>query len=144
MSTLLLGPSIALGERQATVDEFFSSMRSEMSGDSQPDNTRLFAFLLGLVAFILCVVAIKHWTRRRKTTQQPLRNQRKLLKEASRKAGVSRAQMRTLQSLAEAEGLSSPLVAVICPSVLKKLAGRAENDKQRAAVSALARQMARR
>ncbi|MFT3786996.1 MAG: hypothetical protein QM770_12655 [Tepidisphaeraceae bacterium] len=129
-------------------EDFFKSMRGQMSGNKDDaaatpaDDTRIIALFVAILALSLCLVAIKHWTTRR-ASPKPANNQKKLLNEAAKRAGVSKRQMKQLEQLAKAEGLSSPLVAIICPSLLKKLAGRAESEKQRDAISSLARSMTR-
>ena len=96
-----------------------------------------------VTACVLMYVALKHWHRTR-TAPRPLRNHRKLLKEAARASGgVSRRQLKAFNSLATDAGLSSPLVALICPSSIGRMAGKIREDRQRVALRALAEDLVR-
>lgn len=98
---------------------------------------------LVLIAIVLMYVALKHWHRTR-TAPKPLRNHRKLLAEAAKATpGVSRRQMQALGGLANTAGLSSPLVAMICPSAINRLAGQIREEKQRQALRTLAESLVR-
>jgi hypothetical protein len=145
---LLASPAFAQpAQPPASVNEFFASMKGEFnSAAAEPDHRPLFAVVLALCAASLGVVAVRQWNRRstpKPGARAPVKNQKKLLSEAARLAGVSKSQMRQIESLTRAEGLSSPLVAIICPSVLKKLASSADTDHEKHAIAHLARQMAR-
>lgn len=128
-----------------SVSDFFSSMKGEFNGQSsQTDHKALFAVVLAIVAASMGLLALHHWKRR--STPRPGNkatpgSQKKLLAEASRLAGVNRAHMKQIESLTRDEGLSSPLVAIICPSVLKKLSQQAHTEHQKHALTAIARQL---
>ncbi len=134
--------------QSSSVNDFYNSMKGEFSGQSAPEDHRpLYAVVLGLAAVGLGLLAVRHWNRRSAPTpgaKAPPKSQKKLLAEATKLAGVSKSQMKQLESLARAEGLSSPLVAIICPSVLKKLSQDARTEHQKHAITALARQMTNR
>jgi hypothetical protein len=140
-ASLLMSPRSALAnDRPPTLDEVFQSVQGSMKSDTNPD--QLIGFGLCVLALLLMIVAVKFWSQKR-AAPTPLRSQKKLMNEAARAVGISKAQMKHLQPLAEEEGLSSPLVAVICPSVLKRLAARAKTEKQRTTITDLARAMSK-
>ena len=92
---------------------------------------------LAVVAIVLMVVAIKHWNRRR-ANPKPLNDQRKLLDEAARAAGMSKRKLKRIAPLAQAEGLNSPLVAMLCPSAIKRLADHVKTGEEQEALKSMA------
>jgi hypothetical protein len=65
-----------------------------------------------------------------------------LLEEIARASGLSKRQLKRLEASAKAGGLSSPLVAAICPSVLLKRAGAARSGTEKSQWASLSRQVA--
>lgn len=89
------------------------------------------------VAVIGMTVAIKQWNRRR-ANPKPLNNHRKLLDESARAAGISTRKLKRIAPLAQAGGLSSPLVAMLCPSAIKRLADHVKTNEEQEALKAVA------
>jgi type IV secretory pathway VirB2 component (pilin) len=88
------------------------------------------------IAAVGMTVAIKHWSRRR-ANPKPLNDQRRLLDEASRAAGIAKRKLKQIAPLAQAEGLSSPLVAMLCPSAIKRLADHVKTSDEQEALRAV-------
>jgi hypothetical protein len=141
-SMLVCSASLA---QNTSVNDFYNSMKGEFSGQSTSEDHRpLYAVVLGAAAIGLAALAVRHWSVRpapKPGVKAPPKSQKKLMAEAAKLAGVSKSHMKQLESLAKAEGLSSPLVAIICPSVLKKMSQDARTEHQKHAITALARQM---
>jgi type IV secretory pathway VirB2 component (pilin) len=140
MVSVAAGSARAQQSQQPTLDEVFQSVQGSMKGDFDP--TQAVGLLLAVLALGMMILAVRFWSKKR-STPTVLKSQKSLMREASRAVGLPGAQLKQLQPLAEEEGLSSPLVAVICPSVLKRLAARARTEKQRQALAELARQMSK-
>ncbi len=132
---ILMSPVMALANPR--IEDVFSSIKEQTRGQSAEPN-RIAALMIALIALALAYVAAKHWNHR-SAKPKPLNNQKKLLKEVCRKTGVPRGQLKQISDLTESQGLTSPLVAMICPSVLRKLAASARTDQQRRALADVAR-----
>ena len=117
------------------LDAVFKSLQTSTQG--QPVHIPFKPIALVVAGVILMSVAVKHWNRR-KANPKPLTNHRKLLVEASRAAGVSKTRLRRIGPLAAADGLSSPLVAMICPSAIKRLAAVVKTADEQEALKSIA------
>ena len=126
------------GPRLADV---FKSMQPGGQPESPVRGTPIAAAAAGLVGM---AIAISQWTKRRAARPKPVGDHRKLLDEIARASGLSRRQLKRLESAARAGGLSSPIVAAICPSVLFRRAGAARSGTERSMWVALSRQVASR
>jgi hypothetical protein len=93
-----------------------------------------------LLASVLAYFAVKHWNRRQ-SKPKSLHNHTKLLKETAAAAGVSMRNLKALDSLAKAQGLSSPLVAILCPSAISELARHVKTEGERKAVNEVAKKL---
>jgi cell division inhibitor SulA len=124
---------------QPKLNDVFKSIQSNTQG-TETDSSRIVAFMLLIIAIALAYTAVKHWNKR-STKPRVVHSHRKLLRETCRRAGVDRAKVKQISDLADAQGLASPLVAMICPSVLRKLAANAKSDAQRRALADAAREI---
>jgi hypothetical protein len=136
LAMVLLSHGIALAEKPK-LDEVLKSISANSRGSSEPVNWM--PFLLVIVSGILVYVAVKHWNRRQ-TAPKALNNHAKLMKEAAPAAGVSVRSLKNIESLARGQGLSSPLVAMLCPSAITELARHVKTDAERRAINDIARQ----
>lgn len=118
----------------------FKSLQESTQG--QAIDLPLVPIAIFAVAAVGMTVAIKQWTRRR-ANPKPLNDQRKLLDEAARAAGMSKRQLRRIAPLAQAEGLNSPLVAMLCPSAIKRLAEHVKTSDEQEALKTMAESLFR-
>lgn len=124
--------------QKPSLDQVFKSIHDSTAGRTQSVNP--IPFLLLILAAALMYVAVKYWNRRQ-TTPKSLNNHAKLLKEAAGVSGVSARQLKALESLAKAQGLSSPLVALICPSAITQLAKQVKTNSEKQALTDLAKRV---
>jgi hypothetical protein len=110
----LLGSAVSA---QPTQQEVFQSINKNV-GDSV-DPVKMLAFVLCVVATIILLCIVGH-RRNRKVTPKPLNHPGKLLKEVARSMNLKPAEVRQLKVLAEGQDVSSPLVLLLCPSLLSK------------------------
>jgi hypothetical protein len=83
------------------------------------DGTKVLA-VLALMAGVILVIALINQSRQRVVRPRTLNHPGKLLKEVSKTVNLKPAELRQLKTLAEAQELSSPLLLLLCPSVLSK------------------------
>lgn len=122
------------------LDDVFKSMKNNSRADEAP--TRGAPIAIAAAGLVGAAVAVSQWNKRRAAKPKPVGDHRKLLDEIARASGLSRRQLRKLEAAAKAGGLSSPIVAAICPSVLFKRAGAARSGTERSQWVALSRQVA--
>jgi hypothetical protein len=114
LSSFILHPASLAGNTQADV------LRSiNQNVGKQVDPSKLLAVLLSIVALIV-VVAVVNYRRKRVIVPKPLNHPGKLVKQIARAIDLKPAELKQLRVLAEARELSSPLVLLLCPSLLRK------------------------
>jgi hypothetical protein len=134
--------SVAPAKPANRLDQVFKSLQESTQG--QPVDISWTPLLIAVLAAGMGWFAVKHWKRHRaKPAVKTLNNHRKLIRDAARAAGLSQRQLKTISPLAQSQGLSSPLVAIICPSALKKLAQNVQTSEQQDALKAMARGLIR-
>jgi hypothetical protein len=117
------------------LDAVFKSLQESTQGSGI--DLPLVPMAIFAAAVLGMTVAIKQWTRRR-ANPKPLNDQRKLLDEAARAAGMSKRKLKRIAPLAQAEGLNSPLVAMLCPSAIKRLADHVKTGEEQEALKTMA------
>lgn len=117
------------------LDEVFQSLKDSTQGDGI--SVPIGPLALFVAAAVMAKYAIKHWKRVR-SAPRPLSSHRKLLAEAARASGISKRKLKRIVPLAQADGLSSPLVAIICPSAIKRLAKVVRTADEQEALKSLA------
>ncbi len=135
---LLVTGSSALAENSLKLDDVLKSINESSRGDQQ--TISILPFALVILAVILMYTAVKHWNRIQ-TKPKVLNSHAKLLKEAAKITGISAKNLKNLESLAKAQGMSSPLVAMICPSSIGQLARSVKTQNERKAVTELSTQL---
>ncbi|MGH7179994.1 MAG: hypothetical protein ACREJC_21635 [Tepidisphaeraceae bacterium] len=100
-------------------EEVFQSFRDNLGNKTDP--ATLVALLCGVVGIVLVLVVFNKW-RQRDLTPRVLNHHRKLLKEVSKRVDLRPAEVRHLRALAEQQEVSRPLVLLLCPSILGKIA----------------------
>jgi len=127
------------------LDAFYAGLRGNPQGPS--DMTSVYAFFLIAAAIILALVAITHWKKVRKSDTKKIGRARslahhgKLLKEIAKGSGIPTKQLKAIMPLTQSLGASSPLVALLCPSLLKRLADQTPDGQGRDALAQVARKL---
>jgi hypothetical protein len=129
------GADVSSAKPNPRLDAVFKSLQDSTQGDGI--SIPVLPVMMIAVAAVMMTVAIKQWNRRR-ANPRPLSSHRKLLKEAARAAGVSQRKLKRIAPLAQADGLSSPLVAIICPSAIKRLAKVVRTADEQEALKSMA------
>jgi hypothetical protein len=104
-----------------TQAEVLKSINESMG--KQVDPSKLLAVFLSVVGLIV-VVAFMNYRRKRVITPKPLNHPGKLVKQVAKAIDLKPAELKQLRAIAEARDLSSPLVLLLCPSLLKKQVNR--------------------
>jgi hypothetical protein len=104
------------------------------------DPAKLLATVFGIAAVII-LIALVSQRRKRIITPKTLNHPGKLLKEVARSVNLKPAEIRQLKLLADAAELSSPLLLLICPSVLGKALKRGGVKLDRQALNSIARKI---
>jgi hypothetical protein len=119
--------TIILAAEQVRLEDVFRSTQESIDGGAGPG--RAIALVLSLVAFGLLLLALQH-RRRGQIAPKAINHQGKLVKEVVKGLPLKAAEMRQLTKLAEEKQLSSPLVMLLCPSVLAKSLSEAEGAEK--------------
>jgi hypothetical protein len=117
-STLLAAP---------TQEDVFRSIHRNVT--TGPDSGKLIAVLFGgaAVAILLVLVSMRA---KREATPKALNHQGKLLKEIQKSLPLRTAEIKRLKTLAEQKQCSSPLLLLLCPSLLPhRNAGKVKSGK---------------
>jgi hypothetical protein len=113
---------------QVRLEDVFKSTQESMNSGTGAE--RLLPLVL-VMAAVLVLLVVVHARKRSATAPKTLHSPGKLAKEVGRAVGLKSKEMRQLRQLAEDQGASSPLVVLICPSLLAKgLQKRRPEDRQ--------------
>ena len=150
-AAMLLLDSMARG---ATQEEFFKSVQHSVNNGPGVNNgeisARGFATFLGVIGLIVAVVVLVQKVHKRLSTRRPaggrplskptnINQPRKLMKEISKAAGLSRDEIRQLKAAAEERGHASPLTLLLCPSLLIEAARTDDTNADKAVLARVAR-----
>jgi hypothetical protein len=117
-------------------DVFQSTHESMREG---PGSDRLLILLAGAVALILLLIVLQY-RRRRQAMPSALNHHGKLLKELAKPLQLKAPELRRLKQMADEQGLCSPLVLLLCPSLLaRSMQDRSAEDRK--LVAALVKRM---
>jgi hypothetical protein len=98
-----------------TQEDVFRSISQNVGSQGENRSAAPFFYLmLGIIGLILVI----HFRRKRTTEPGTLNHPGKLMKELSRALGLSKAEVRQLRLLAKQASIDSPIVLLLCPSVL--------------------------
>jgi hypothetical protein len=122
---LAIGVSAPVLLAQPTQEEVFQSINSNVR--STVDITKAIPWLVAALAIIGLLVWISHY-RQQQATPKKLNHAGKLIREVARKVGLRSPETKALKILAEEQQVSSPLVLLLCPSLLGK-AIRTQNPR---------------
>jgi hypothetical protein len=111
----------------ATPDQVFKSLGESMDASVNPNH-----ILLIVVGLIGLLVLISMFNRRieKKDKPKPLNNPSRLMRQLARQVGLSNRELRQLKVIAEQENLQNPLVLLLCPSVLQRVAKERKTAKK--------------
>src|SRR5262245_55978918 len=113
---------------QVKLEDVFKSTSESMN--QTPAAERLIALILGTAALIILLVALQR-RRRSEATPKVVHSDAKLIKEVLRNVPLKSAEVKQLRQLAENQSCSSPLVLLLCPSLLVKgLADRSPEERK--------------
>ena len=131
LATLIQFHLQVLANKPVKLEDVFKSTKENMSQEAGPE--RLIALAIGAVAIVVLLVFLQY-RRKAESMAKPLNNQHRLIKEMTRTLALKDAEMRQLQDLADEQSCSSPLVLLMCPSLMAKaLAGKSADQKKQIA-----------
>jgi hypothetical protein len=110
----LMLPSLA--PAAPTQEEFFKSINSTKD---DVDTNKLVSVALAAIA-LAAVVAVLNLRRKNQVVPKVINNQSKLLKEVLRDVNLRPNELRQLKAIAEERELQSPLVLLLCPSLIRR------------------------
>lgn len=118
------GGSVAMGS--PTQEEVFRSISSNVSETGDPGKfMALLAAVGGLVVLLIVISRRKQET----NTFKSLNHGGKLMKEVALAMDLKPAELKKLKSLAVEADVSSPLVLMLCPSILKRTVHARSTEK---------------
>src|SRR5882762_7678255 len=122
-------PLLAAGA--VKLEDVFKSTKENMDQEAGPE--RLIALGLGAVAIIVLLIFLG---RRRKADMvpRPVNNQIRLIREVLKTVPLKEAELKQLKQLADEQSCSSPLVLIMCPSLIAK-ALHSKTPEQRKALA---------
>jgi hypothetical protein len=118
-----------LANKPVKLEDVFKSTKENMSQEAGPE--RLIALAIGAVAIVVLLVFLQY-RRKAESMAKPLNNQHRLIKEMTRTLSLKDAEMRQLQDLADEQSCSSPLVLLMCPSLMAKALSNKSPDQKKA------------
>ena len=117
-----------LAAGQVKLEDVFKSTKERMNQEAGPE--RLIALGLGALAVVVLLVFLQY-RRKAESMTKPVNNQNRLLREMTRTLALKDAEMRQLQEMANEQSCSSPLVLLMCPSLMAKaLANKSAEQKK--------------
>ena len=120
---------LLLAAKPVKLEDVFKSTKENMSQEAGPE--RLIALAIGAVAIVILLVFLQY-RRKAESMAKPLNNQHRLIKEMTRTLALKDAEMRQLQDLADEQSCSSPLVLLMCPSLMAKALANKSADQKKA------------
>ncbi|MGA2497376.1 MAG: hypothetical protein ABSH20_06525 [Tepidisphaeraceae bacterium] len=102
---------------QMTLDDFYRSTRESLN--EAPSTGRIVA-LLALAGALLIVLAVLHVRYSRQAVPKTLNHQGRLTREVGRSLSLKSDEVAQLTRSSEEQRLASPLVLLLCPSLLAR------------------------
>ena len=122
------------------IEEVFQGISGSLNKPT--DMTKVIGLVLAIGGLVGVLVAIRYM-QQKSDPNRPLHHHRKLMREVSAQTGLSKKTLKTLEQMTKSEGLSNPLVALLCPSALKRLSQKVHTPEQKDALLDAARRIAR-
>jgi len=129
LATLIQFHLQILANKPVKLEDVFKSTKENMSQEAGPE--RLIALAIGAAAIVVLLVFLQY-RRKAESMAKPLNNQHRLIKEMTRTLALKDAEMRQLQDLADETSCSSPLVLLMCPSLMAKAVANKSADQKKA------------
>jgi hypothetical protein len=128
LRSLILSHMDLLAAKPVKLEDVFKSTKENMSQEAGPE--RLIALAVGALAIIILLIFLQY-RRKAESMAKPLNNQHRLIRDMTRTLALKDAEMRQLQQLADEQSCSSPLVLLMCPSLMAKaLANKSAEQKK--------------
>jgi hypothetical protein len=128
LRSLILSHMDLLAAKPVKLEDVFKSTKENMSPEAGPE--RLIALAVGALAIIILLIFLQY-RRKAESMAKPLNNQHRLIRDMTRTLALKDAEMRQLQQLADEQSCSSPLVLLMCPSLMAKaLANKSAEQKK--------------
>lgn len=134
-------------KRESAEDAFRRSLSENLEQSVEPRH--LVAMAAAAVGFVLAAVAFNRWRQATGRTS-PLSGPRainhpgKLLREVSKGVSLRSAEVKQLKALAREQEVASPLVLMLCPSLLAKAVKESPRKLDRGTLNSLIRKLVRR
>jgi hypothetical protein len=132
---LLPSPAFAIGRQEEVLRTINQNVGQEFDG------SKLLAAALVILALVL-LIALVSQRHKRSVVPKAVKNPGKLVKEISRSINLKPAELKQLKTLAETQQLSSPLVLLLCPSLLARAAKESPDLVNRDVLGGLAKKIA--
>ena len=134
----------AVVSAETAEQEFKRSLQESM--DAPVDPTKLVAFVLAMVALILAAVVFNKWraVAGRPRSTRALNSPGKLIREICKGVNLRPVEIKQLRVLCDQQNIASPLVMLLCPSVLGKAVKENQKRIDRSVLGALAKKISRR
>ena len=111
------------------LEDVFKSTKESMSQEAGPE--RLIALGLGAVAVVILLVFLQY-RRKADMTSKPVNNQNRLIREILKTIPLKDSEMKQLKQLADEQSCSSPLVLLMCPSLIARALQSKSADQRKA------------
>jgi len=118
-----------LAAGQVKLEDVFKSTKESMNQEAGPE--RLIALAVGAGAVVVLLVFLQY-RRKAESMAKPMNNQHRLIKEMTRTLALKETEMRQLKELADEQSCSSPLVLLMCPSLMAKALANKSADQKKA------------
>jgi len=118
-----------LANAPVKLEDVFKSTKESMNQEAGPE--RLIALGLGALAVVVLLIFLQY-RRKAEAMTKPLNNQNRLVKEVTRTLALKDQEVRQLQQLADEQSCSSPLVLLMCPSLMAKALASKSPDQKKA------------
>src|SRR6476660_8787840 len=106
-----------LANAPVKLEDVFKSTKESMNQEAGPE--RLIALGLGALAIVVLLIFLQY-RRKAESMTKPVNNQNRLVRDMTRTLALKDAEMRPLQEMANEQNCSSPLVLLMCPSLMAK------------------------
>ncbi len=120
-----------------SLDEVFKSTQQNMQQSAAPE--RVIVLVLCAAALVVILVVLQQ-RRKRQAIPKPVNHHGKLLKEMLRTAPLRSPQLKLIRQIAAEQECCSPLVPLLCPSLLASGIER-RTPEQRKALAQLVKQI---
>ncbi len=123
---------------ETKIEDVFKSTGDSLNDSA--DTGKMLAFLLAIACLVI-ILTIFSRRQKRETSPKSLNHQGKLLREMVRKLPLRSNEIKQLKLLAEQADCTSPLVMLLCPSLLAKTLQERSSRIDRRIVGRIARKM---